>query len=412
MSITHLGRLIVLLISLNLMQPFAALAQTNAPAPLSPAAQEAVEKGITAAKLPDYPLAIRYFEEARKLAPEAPVIYLNLGLAESKISGRELRAMAWFGAYLAAYSDAPNAAAVKEQIAVLDEKNQSNLSRMIKTMEDTAYQIPTTEWWLKEQIPGEPRSWGLEKVVELCDMNGDFAAALKIADSIPNHLWKCLLQERVGYAQIEAGDLKGARQTFVMAMQTANQLKPQNIGDGRISVRVVDSADGHAKTGDIAGALQSANSLSDDYFKSQAQFTIADVQAGAGDAAGSQATFALADQTAKHIKGAARKKVIQDFLAEQRKNRDSEKPKDASGQSTNTVPPPIGAKDWISTNETLLNAPVFLDLNAFLKSMPPADYERTFENLGGLYDPTKKIADARKIIIQMLKQQAQPPSKP
>lgn len=72
-----------------------------------------------------YLLAVRFFEEARKLAPEAPVIYLNLGLAESRIPGRELRAIAWFGAYLAANPTAPNAAAVKEQIAVLDVKTKA-----------------------------------------------------------------------------------------------------------------------------------------------------------------------------------------------------------------------------------------------------------------------------------------------
>ena len=82
--------LLVFAVCLSLAQPFAALAQTNAPAPLPPAAQEALNKGITAAKLPDYLLAIRYFEEARKLAPDAPIVFLNLGLAESKIPGREL----------------------------------------------------------------------------------------------------------------------------------------------------------------------------------------------------------------------------------------------------------------------------------------------------------------------------------
>lgn len=115
------------------------------PAPLPPAAQEAVDKGIIAAKLPDYLLAIRYFEEARKIAPEAPVIYLNLGLAESKIPGRELRAMAWLGAYLSAYPDAPNAAAVKEQIAVLSVGNQSNVLRFFKTVQDAANALPERE---------------------------------------------------------------------------------------------------------------------------------------------------------------------------------------------------------------------------------------------------------------------------
>ena len=62
-------RPLMVAVCLGFAQPFAALAQTNAPAPLPPAAQEALNKGIIAAKVPDYPLAIRYFEEARKIAP-------------------------------------------------------------------------------------------------------------------------------------------------------------------------------------------------------------------------------------------------------------------------------------------------------------------------------------------------------
>jgi hypothetical protein len=46
-------------------------AQASAPGPLPPAAQAAFDKGIVAAGIPDYPLAIRYFEEARKAAPDA-----------------------------------------------------------------------------------------------------------------------------------------------------------------------------------------------------------------------------------------------------------------------------------------------------------------------------------------------------
>src|SRR4051794_4347014 len=93
--------LFVSLAFLSIVPPFPARAQTNAPAPLPPAAQEALNKGILAAKVPDYLLAIRFFEEARKLAPAAPMIFLNLGLAESRIPGRELRAIATFGTYLA-----------------------------------------------------------------------------------------------------------------------------------------------------------------------------------------------------------------------------------------------------------------------------------------------------------------------
>jgi hypothetical protein len=99
------------LIFVFVIAPNAGWGQAAAPAPLPSAAQEVLNKGILAAKLPDYLLAIRYFEEARKLAPQAPVIFLNLGIAESKMPGRELRAIAWFGAYLSAAPDATNAAA-------------------------------------------------------------------------------------------------------------------------------------------------------------------------------------------------------------------------------------------------------------------------------------------------------------
>jgi hypothetical protein len=134
------------LIFIFVTAPDAGWGQASAPAvpaaALPAAAQEALNKGIIAAKVPDYLLAIRYLEEARKLAPTAPVIFMNLGIAESKIPGRELRAIAWFGAYLAATPDAPNAAAVKEQIAVLEVKNQSNLSRLIKSVQEAAFMKP------------------------------------------------------------------------------------------------------------------------------------------------------------------------------------------------------------------------------------------------------------------------------
>lgn len=127
---------IILLVCLSLALPLAGLAQTNVPAPLSPEAQEALKKGIMAAKQQEWEIAIRSFQEARQTAPDAPEVFYNLGLAESKMPGRELRAIAWFGAYLSATPNAANAAAVKDKIAELQIKNEGNTSRLIKTLED------------------------------------------------------------------------------------------------------------------------------------------------------------------------------------------------------------------------------------------------------------------------------------
>src|ERR1022692_558139 len=67
---------------------------------LPPPAKEAVEKGLSAAGQKEWKLAIRYFEEARKAALHSPVALYNLALAEMQIPGRELRAVAFFEAYL------------------------------------------------------------------------------------------------------------------------------------------------------------------------------------------------------------------------------------------------------------------------------------------------------------------------
>ena len=266
--------------------------QTNAPAPLSPAAQEAVEKGITAAKLPDYPLAISCFEEARKLAPEAPVIYLNLGLAESKIPGRELRAMAWFGAYLAAYSDAPNAAAVKEQIAVLDEKNQTAVSRLLTTVQDAADKIAgdsrseklasVTQLWLdfgdiaaarrtaalirgKSKDDKETRS---KAEAHIAAANGDFEGARKV---VASELAGC--RDRIfliwfAKQQVATGNLAGAKKTLADAAKIACDFNPDpsvfhglQAGWARIAQIQVGMVDEQIEAGDIAGANKIADQI-------------------------------------------------------------------------------------------------------------------------------------------------------
>ena len=62
---------------------------------LSKEAKEAIRKGLMAAGQKEWQLAIRYFNEAREKAPLAPEPLFNLGLAESKIPGREIRSIAW-----------------------------------------------------------------------------------------------------------------------------------------------------------------------------------------------------------------------------------------------------------------------------------------------------------------------------
>ena len=157
----------------------AAFAQQPPTSALSPEAQESVNKGILAANGQDYPLALRYFQNARKIAGDAPEVLFNLGLAESKIPGQELRAICWFGAYLAAAPGATNVAAVKQEIDALDVKSQGTISRLVNSAQTAASKLP----------PGDARNQALSRVVVLWLISGDSAQALTVAGNLDS-TWK------------------------------------------------------------------------------------------------------------------------------------------------------------------------------------------------------------------------------
>ena len=148
-------------------------------ADLPPDAQAAVDKGILAAKdAQDYLLAIRYFQAARKIAPGEPDIYYKLGVAESNIPGRELRAICWLEAYLAVDPTVPNAAAVKKQIDVLDVKSQSRLSKLIKPVQDAANKLSDSNDPDSSMYGAKSRA--LIEVAALLAETGDVEGALKL----------------------------------------------------------------------------------------------------------------------------------------------------------------------------------------------------------------------------------------
>lgn len=301
------GKLVILILTL-LALASGRHAVASTPTPLPPTAQEALNKGIIAAKVPDYLLATRYFEEARRAAPQAPVIYLNLGLAESRIPGRELRAIAWFGAYLAAYPDAPNAAAVKEQIGVLDVRNRSNVLNLVNSVQDAADKLSRL---FPNGPPPDcdgcdpPKNPNLV-VAELWASAGDITAALKLADLIPNARDKSFAYRHIAGVQAEHGDIAGALKTADLIHDASNR---------GYTYRSIANA--QAKSADFAGALNAAGLIQDgDNNRIYAYREIAIAQAENGEIEGALNTVAAAQKAADLIKNETDKKYALTAIAD------------------------------------------------------------------------------------------------
>ena len=291
-------------------------------AQLPPQAQEAIDKGIIAAKVPDYLLAIRYFNDARRTAPQAPVVYLNLGLAESRVSGRELRAIAWFGAYLAALPEAPNAAAVKQQIAVLLVKNESDLARVLDSLQAAALQTHSDSrasnladvaalWARAGDIEaatklGSVYNAARRAIAEAQLRSGDAAAAQSTASAIPSPDERITLEIAIVEARVAAGDTAGARESLAAAEKTAaaalgfSNKAHAYTAIGAIYTRLGDRAAAQAS---YLVAMNTADRFgSDASGKAKLLADLSDAQLRTGEVSAGRATLSAARTVAEALK--------------------------------------------------------------------------------------------------------------
>lgn len=118
-----------------LLVPLSAAAQTPT---LNPWAQSVLDQGLAAAQKQDWKGAIQHFLEVQQAYPRSPEIWFDLGLAELKLPGYEICALAWFKGYLILAPDAPNAAAVKEQINALEVSYKSRFKKILDAFDTTA----------------------------------------------------------------------------------------------------------------------------------------------------------------------------------------------------------------------------------------------------------------------------------
>ena len=217
-------------------------------AELAAEAQDAIESGKTAAKQRNYLEAIKDFEIARKLAPDEPKIYYFLGLAESNIPGRELRAVCWFKAYLAINPEASNAKLLQTKINELDGLSRTNAIQMINTLQT-----------MVSKMSGEPKNY-----VYICWMEvvglwlglNDVPGALKTLN-FENHKNQTYAIQQIVEYQSNHDDIEGAEKTLKLFDRNEGlPLTPEQINVNRfLEIHALESFVGAlVKRGEVSEA--------------------------------------------------------------------------------------------------------------------------------------------------------------
>jgi len=273
------------------------LSANDAKAWLPPNAQEAFNKGLQAANQQQWLTAIQDFQEARKAAPDSPVLFYNLGLAEAKVPGRELRAICWLESYILSEPNAANVAPIKEKIAVLDKRNGEALEKILQLLQESANRLSDDQ--------------NLSEVIDTFAALDRVASARQLAGKIGHPYWKSYALQAVGGAQGRTSDFVGASRTLQEAEEALDSFNNNPTAKSYCQASLNKEWDAlavnAAKAGNIEEALNATDHLREDGtnaiqpWKDMLHKGIAVFQAKAGDFAGAQTTVgAIEDNTWKN----------------------------------------------------------------------------------------------------------------
>ncbi|MGR3173926.1 MAG: Lcl domain-containing protein [Candidatus Scalindua sp.] len=270
--------LLVWLMLLGGVKVSAVFAKVSEPS-ISLAAKKAHIRGLSAADQEDWELAIKYFGEAREEAPTWPDVLYNLAYAHQLAGGRELIAIAWYQAYLAAAPGADDTDQVRAWIVELEVKFEAKLLRLIQRVKENAGLIK--DRW--------SRADAHYSIVIAHAQMGDIAEAKETASLIPDGVtafrddveFKDYAREAIVKGQCDVGDFAGAKETVA------------RITGRRKFIVYKLIAVAHAEVGDIAGARETAARIPEEDTRAGAFFSIVRTQCRAGDIAGAKETAAM-----------------------------------------------------------------------------------------------------------------------
>jgi len=223
----------------------------TASAPMPPKAREAFDEGIAAARQQQWMIAIRNFLKVQAKAPASPEVLFNLGLAESKVPGRELRAMAWFRAYLLSAPDAPNAEAVRSEMVNLKVRAEGTVEKLIGQAGRLASMESAPQSHYADIAVAQARARDVAA--------GKRMAAKAMSDKYSTFFVNGALS-RIAAIQYYAGDASGAEETIREIGAGGSQERPyafQSAAHGYMAV--LQAADGDFPRAEASLDLARAN---------------------------------------------------------------------------------------------------------------------------------------------------------
>lgn len=203
--------------------------------------QEAMARGLSAARQQDFELAVKYFNQAKEADLYSPYVQFNLALAYEKAGGKELLAIACYRSFLAMAPRAANAEQVRKKIIDLEIKVESNIRKLIRTAKDAS--LTLGNYFEREAATTKhyqylKRTWGKKEAEEEKNFYRD------------NQSRKPL--EALSMAQVKAGDISGA-------LETSQRIHNEGI-QNEIKLKIVEI---QIKKGEVAGARQTADGISE-----------------------------------------------------------------------------------------------------------------------------------------------------
>lgn len=216
----------------------------------SPEVKKVMRYGLAAAKQQEWSVAIKYFGKARESAPYSPEVLFNLALANDSAGGRELLAIAWFHAFLAAAPGAANAEQVRDRIVELSVKVEANAAKLIVKAREAAGHVPdllvTDYQWEAGRQPLRFLAYRYLAIGQA--ETGDIAGAIVTAERITKYLVPII--RPMGHVH-QPGEPKTHYMDGTRGREKAFRGIALALG----------------KTGDIAGALAIAERISDPHLR-------------------------------------------------------------------------------------------------------------------------------------------------